>query len=471
MLWLPIDRSSNLPLIHQVYQQIHDRILSGELIAGQRLPATRELAASLQVSRNVVLQAYDQLLAEGYIEGRQGSGTYVAPGTYLEQAPAEPPTSSFELTHIPEATETAIIDFRSGVPALEHFPRKLWAQLTKRVCETTPNSLLGYGVPEGCTPLRQVLSRYLLRTRGVRCHPDQIIITSGATQASCLVEKLLLSAGGEVIIEDPVTYEIPKILSSSGATIYPIPVDENGLQTSLIPKDKKPQCVFITPSHQFPLGSILSIQRRIELIQFARETGCFIIEDDYDSEFRYEGIPISSVQGLAPERVIYVGTFSKILSPALRLGYLVLPPELTLSCRHLKRYSDLHTSSLEQLTLALMIDEGHLERHIAKMKKLYRKRRNVLITSLRNHFSTEVKILGDSTGLHLVAEFANVDFSQRTLHQVEQHQVQIYPVETHAIIKGKHRNQVILGYGNLLSADIEIGIVRLETALSGMELS
>ncbi len=149
MLWLPIDRSSNLPLIHQVYQQIHDRILSGELKAGQRLPATRELAASLQVSRNVVLQAYDQLLAEGYIEGRQGSGTYVAPGTYLEQAPAEPPTSSFELTHIPEATETAIIDFRSGVPALEHFPRKLWAQLTKRVCETTPNSLLGYGVPEG----------------------------------------------------------------------------------------------------------------------------------------------------------------------------------------------------------------------------------------------------------------------------------------------------------------------------------
>ncbi len=207
------------------------------------------------------------------------------------------------------------------------------------------------------------------------------------------------------------------------------------------------------------------------VFQKARETGCFIIEDDYDSEFRYEGIPISSVQGLAPERVIYVGTFSKILSPALRLGYLVLPPELTLSCRHLKRYSDLHTSSLEQLTLALMIDEGHLERHIAKMKKLYRKRRNILVARLRNHFATEVNVLGDSTGLHLVAEFANVEFSQGVLHRVEQHQVQIYPVEIHALTKGKHRHQIILGYGNLSPADIEIGIARLETALSGMERS
>jgi GntR family transcriptional regulator/MocR family aminotransferase len=468
MLWLPIDRSSNLPLIQQVYQQIHDRILSGELSAGQRLPATRELAASLQVSRNVVLQAYDQLFAEGYIEGRQGSGTYVAQGTYLAQAQSEPPALGFELTSSTEPTKTDVIDFRSGVPALEYFPRKLWAQLTKRICETTSHSQFGYGVPEGCIELREVLSRYLLRTRGVRCHPDQIIITSGASQAFGLVEKLLLSSAGEVIIEDPITWEIPKILSSSGATIYPIPVDENGLQTSLIPKDKKPHCVFVTPSHQFPLGSILPIQRRIELIQFARETGCFIVEDDYDSEFRYEGIPISSLQGLDPECVIYVGTFSKILSPALRLGYLVLPSALTLPCRHLKRFSDLHTSSLEQLTLALMIEEGHLERHIAKTKRLYRKRRNALIVSLRNHFPGEVKILGDSTGLHLVAEFANVEFSDEMLRRVEQHQVQIYPVEIHAIEKGKHCNQVILGYGNVSPADIEVGIARLKAALSAV---
>jgi GntR family transcriptional regulator/MocR family aminotransferase len=466
MLWLPIDRSSNLPLIQQVYRQIRDRISSGELKAGQRLPATRELAASLQVSRNVVLQAYDQLFAEGYIEGRQGSGTYVAPGTYLEQTQPEPLHSWFDSTNSTLATKPDVIDFRAGVPALEFFPRKLWAQLTKRVCETTPHSQLGYGVPEGCAELRQVLAQYLLRTRGVRCHPDQIVITSGATQAFCLVEKLLLSSGGEVIIEDPIAQEIPKIFSSSGATIYPIPVDENGLQTRLIPNDKKPQCVFVTPSHQFPLGSILPIQRRIELIHFARETGCFIVEDDYDSEFRYDGIPVSSLQGLDPERVIYVGTFSKILSPTLRLGYLVLPTALTLTCRHFKRFSDLHTSSLEQLTLALLIDGGHLERHITKMRKLYRKRRNALIVSLLNHFPTEVKILGDSTGLHLVAEFTTIDFSDETLRRVEQHQVQIYSVEIHAIDKGKHRNRVILGYGNVSSADIDMGIARLKAALS-----
>lgn len=463
MLWLTIDRTSDVPLIRQVYQEVRRRILNGELQAGQRLPATRELAANLSVSRNVILEAYEQLLAEGYIEGHQGSGTYVAQGAALglafESAPLEEPLNPSQLKL------NDVVDFRSGVPALEHFPRKLWAQLTKRVCETTSHSQFGYGVPEGCAELRQVLSQYLLRTRGVRCHPDQIIITSGASQAFCLVEKLLLSSGGEVVIEDPITYEIPKILSSSGGRIYPIPVDESGLQTNLIPKDKKPQCVFVTPSHQFPLGSILPIQRRIELIGFAREADCFIVEDDYDSEFRYEGIPISSLQGLDPERVIYVGTFSKTLSPALRLGYLVLPSALTLHCRYLKRFSDLHTSSLEQLTLALMIDEGHLERHIAKMKKLYRKRRNALIASLQNHFSGEVKILGDSTGLHLVAEFVNVEFSDETLRCVEQHQVQIYPVEIHAIEKGKHRNRVILGYGNVSPAEIEVGITRLKAAL------
>jgi GntR family transcriptional regulator/MocR family aminotransferase len=210
----------------------------------------------------------------------------------------------------------------------------------------------------------------------------------------------------------------------------------------------------------------LPIQRRIELIQFAREANCFIVEDDYDSEFRYEGIPISSLQGLDPERVIYVGTFSKILSPALRLGYLVLPSALTLQCCYLKRFSDLHSSSLEQLTLALMIEQGHLERHIAKMKKLYRKRRNALIASLRNYFPTEVKIWGDSTGLHLVAEFVNVEFSQGTLHRVEQHQVQVYPVEIHTLTKNKHRNQVILGYGNVSLIDINVGIARLKSALS-----
>lgn len=465
MLWITVDRAQKTPIIRQVYDQIRLSIMKGDLRAGEQLPSTRQLARDLHVSRIVIVEVYDQLLAEGYIESRQGSGTYVAEGAYLEVVPRE----RFPLVHTSVDTEKenrSIIDFRSGLPALDLFPRKLWGQLVLRVCAEASPSVFGYDHPEGCVDLRIALARYLARTRRVRCHPDQLVITSGAAQAFSLVARLLLSPGDEVIIEDPVTYDVQRIFCAVGAALFPIPVDEDGMQTGLLPLEKHPAFVFVTPSHQFPLGGLLPIQRRIQLIQFARAAGCYLVEDDYDSEFRYSGTPVSSLQELEPERVIYVGTLSKILSPALRLGYAVLPPSLIERCRHLKRLNDLHSPVLEQLALAHFIEEGHLERHIMKMKKIYRKRREAVIAALETHCPRQLHIYGDVAGLHLVAEFGGRALTEQIFADLEEAGVRLYPVERHAIRKGGHQSKVILGYGNLTPEEIEEGVRRIKTVLN-----
>lgn len=464
MLWIPIDRSKDIPLKRQVYEYIQKLILHGELKAGEKLPATRECASQLGISRNVVIEAFEQLLAEGFIVGHQGSGTFVADGAYLEQRQEMEQPTSLKISE-ENMKEKKVIDFRSGIPALDMFPRREWAKLAKEVCLDTSDSTFGYDHPEGRLELRKVLSHYLRRTRGVKCNADQIVITSGATQAFSLITKLLLSQGDKVIIEDPITSEIQTIFKSTGGTLIPIPVDEQGIRTDLLSNETKPKFIFVTPSHQFPLGSILPIQRRIQLIQFARANQCYIVEDDYDSEFRYDGEPIGSLQGLDSEKVIYVGTFSKNLSPALRMGYLVLPQALIERCRSLKWFHDLHTPSLNQIILTRFIEEGLLERHIRKMRKGYIKRRAALREALTNDFGESVEILGDSTGLHLIAEFKEIEFTEDLLGMLHQNNVKVYPVEHHTIYKGRHVKKVILGYGNLAEEEIGQGIRRLKESL------
>lgn len=463
MAWLTIHRSLQTPLIRQIYKQLRTKILNGELSAGYRLPSTRSLAEDLEVSRNVVLEAYDQLLAEGYLEGQQGAGTFVAEGAYLKKKDKIATFIKDDSTS--KKNNNSIIDFRSGIPALDLFPRKQWGQLAKSVSIETDHSLFGYDSPEGRIELRSVLSDYLLRTRGVECHPDQLVITTGATQALTLIAKLLISLNDKVIIEDPITHEIQTIFQSYGASLLPIRVDKNGMDTSQFPHGIKTAFIFVTPSHQFPMGGTLPIQRRIQLIEYARKMDSYIVEDDYDSEFRYEGPPVSSLQGLEPERTIYIGTFSKILSPALRLGYLILPPTLIKRCRELKHFSDLHTPSLEQLTLSLFIREGFLEKHIFRMKKVYRKRRDFLKEQLYNEFGDKVKIHGDSTGLHLIAEFDGIHFTDILLSKIHDDGIKVYPVESHTINKGLYSNHIILGFGNLDEVKIAKGVAKLKKSL------
>jgi len=258
---------------------------------------------------------------------------------------------------------------------------------------------------------------------------------------------------------------VKKIFSFHTDRITPIEADSEGIRTELFPQGRSPALVFVTPSHQFPLGGVLSIQRRLELIRYAGKTGCYIVEDDYDSEFRYKGLPVSSLQELDNERVIYIGTFSKTLFPSVRLGYIVLPEPLVEQCRELKRLGDHHTNSLNQLTLMRFIENGELERHITRMKKIYRKRRDRLIECINEYFPDKVRIMGETAGMHIVAEFSDMEFSPELMKSIEGAGLKIFPVEEHAVIKGKHRNQIILGYAHLNNTDIRKGILRLKEVL------
>ncbi|SHE10724.1 HTH-type transcriptional regulatory protein gabR [Chlamydia abortus] len=467
MVWVAVDRRLNTPLTKQIFHQLQSKILNGDLKAGQALPSTRQLAAELQVSRNVVLEVYEQLMAEGYLEARQGSGTFVAEGALLKH-PLTFESLPDSIKHTGTKMTEDIVNFRSGIPALELFPRKHWARLAQQVLSDTPGRNFGYGSPEGRYELRSAIAKYLYRTRGVRCHPDQLVITSGATQAITLVAKLLVKPGDHIMIEDPITNDIQTIFTSCGARLIPLPVDHSGIAADRLVTGAYHGSVYVTPSHQYPLGSILPIQRRVQLIEYARNTGSYIVEDDYDSEFRYEGPPIHSLQSLDPSVVIYIGTFSKILSPALRIGYLILPYPLVERCRMLKWFSDLHTPSLEQLILARFIEEGFLERHIRQMKKVYKQRRNFLRKVLGQCFGDSVQVTGDSTGLHLIAEFTGIRFTNEVLEQMLGAGVSVHGVEMHAIQKGRHENRIILGYGNLEEQQIEKGISRIKHVLDNI---
>ena len=463
MLWISVDRDSKIPIIRQIYEQLRSKILKGDLHPGEKLPSTREMASNINVSRNVILQAYEQLTAEGYVESREGSGTYVAEGACYKEF--NKISANFDIHDSKYSSSgSTVIDFRSGLPALDIFPKKKWGQLLYDACINAPCNSLGYGNPAGCIELRQAIAHYLQKTRGIHCHPDQIIITTGAVQALQLVTKLLLSSGMKVVVEDPSNYDLQRILTSTGAELYPVPVDEYGINTRLLPAGKDIGVVYVTPSHQFPIGGILPVQRRIELVKYAGNTGCYIIEDDYDSEFRYEGAPVSSLQELEPERVIYIGTFSKILFPALRIGYIVLPGTLAGKCRRIKRHSDFQTPYLEQLVLAGFIEKGYLERHISKMKKVYVKRRKKLIECLDKYFPGNYKICGKAAGLHLVADFTFKP-SRGFYSNLKDKGVRIYPVEIHSAIKDRSKSKFILGYGNLSEDQIEEGVRRIKEAL------
>ncbi|MHC1685216.1 MAG: PLP-dependent aminotransferase family protein [Clostridiaceae bacterium] len=463
MFGITINKDIKTPLFFQIYNEMKIQILNGAFCPGDKLPSTRELSLSLNVSRSIIQESYDQLWAEGYITNKHGSGTYVSKGTFLCNSSNHTSKSSYFTKA--DFENTNLIDFQTGVPALDLIPKQKWGKIYKDVCNRINTTYLGYNLPQGSSELRSILCEYLFRTRGVQCTAEQIIITSGAVQAITLISRLLLSEDDNVIVEDPINKDIQKIFKLACATLLPLSVDDHGLQTAYLPQDENPKFIYTTPSHQFPMGGVLPISRRIQLINYAVSKNCFIIEDDYDSEFRYNGFPISSFQGLSPSRVIYIGTFSKILSPALRIGYIILPPELVEEFCELKRLEDLHSPIIEQLTLAQFIEEHHLNRHIRKLKKLYHSKQKHLINCLKNNFDNEVQIKGTSAGLHLVAKFPKVTFTEDLLTKLVEYGVKVYSVEQHSIRKNIHSNEIILGYGNLSETDITEGVKRIKDCI------
>ncbi|WP_371363735.1 HTH-type transcriptional regulatory protein GabR [Sporomusa rhizae] len=463
MNWLPLDRSSPSSLSRQIYLQLRKAILAGHLQAGERIPSTRELSGRLNISRNVVADAFDQLQAEGYIVGKHGSGTYVEERLYLSGQKILSP-QLFQSSAIEEEKNLSCVDFGVGVPCLEAFPKRKWGTILKEVCTTAHENYWRLGPSEGIPELRRALVEYLRQYRNVVCEPEQVIITAGAVQALSIAARALLTSSASVLMEDPGNKVVTRIFSLAGGTVIPCAVDRYGLLTDRLPRNTNPALIFVTPSHQFPIGGHLPVQRRVELVQYSRHTGSFIIEDDYDSEFRYEGYPISSLQGLAPDNVIYIGSFSKSLFPSQRLGYLIVPASLVCKCREIKHLSDRQCPALEQLATARFILEGHFVRHIARMRKMYKAKRDHLLRELQSRFN-QIEIFGASTGMHVVARFSDRVFDQALLNVCRKEGVIVYPVEERALLKGNYSDHIILGYGHLDSALISKGVERLATAL------
>jgi len=395
-------------LTRQIYDQIRSAILDGRLRGGQRLPGTRELAHQLNLSRKTVVLAYDMLLAEGMIAARLGSGTYVED---LTLAPRRMAASACPITVAPYWQKLPSLpvfprqqipfDFGLGVPDLSHFPWSLWRSILRSRSRLTPQSSQSYVQSSGYPPLRDAIASYVGFSRAVRCTADDVIVTNGAQQAFQLIADVLIQPGTVVAMEYPGYSMARLVFLARGAKVVDIPVDQEGLMVKCLPRNAK--LVFTTPSHQFPTGVVMSYPRRVGLLEWARSRGAAIIEDDYDSEFRFEGRPLESLQSMDPTAVIYVGTFSKSLFPGLRVGFMVSPQPLRAALLAAKHLTDWHSPVLPQAAVATFISDGHFARHIRKVRRLYSDRRNRLVAEVQRSLSDWLTILPSGTGLHLAA--------------------------------------------------------------------
>ena len=415
-----INRRVDIPIYRQVYQAFRSAVTDGRLRAGERVPSTRGLALELGVSRIPILNAYAQLLAEGYFESRTGAGTVISrslPDPITKTNTGNNGSAKPRLGPRPISSNCAVASqsfrgiftrrgwgaFNIGQSALDRFPFRIWNNLVARQCHKATATSFDYGDPLGLEHLRQTIAAYVRSARGVRCDADQVMIVSGAQQALEITTRVLLDPNCTVWMEEPGYTFARRVFEFRGCRIVPVRVDGEGLDVADgIKRCATARAALVSPSHQYPLGSTMSASRRLQLIEWAERMGSWIIEDDYDSEFRYETMPIASLQGLDwNERVIYIGTFSKVLFPSLRLGYVVIPPDLVDQFISVRSTIDLTPAGFFQRVLADFIREGHFSRHIRKMKALYSERRAVLIKSLRDELDFDVQISGEQAGTHL----------------------------------------------------------------------
>ncbi|HEX9922094.1 MAG TPA: PLP-dependent aminotransferase family protein [Anaerolineae bacterium] len=486
---ITLDRASDLALYRQLYDKLRDAILGGQLVAGTQLPATRTLADELDVSRNTVITAYEQLMAEGYLEGKTGAGTYVTrdlPDELLqvraEQAQTLPLAGTRQapsdlLSRRGAAIATTAVTharhhegpgpFRAGLPALDELPFKIWGQLLARRWRTTSPAVLGYGPAAGYQPLREAIAAYLGAARGVRCRADQVIILAGAQQAIDLAARLLLNPGDAVWLEDPGYLGARGALQAAGARLVPVPVDDQGLNVEAgLRQDAAARMVYVSPSHQYPLGVTMSLARRLALLQWAAQANAWILEDDYDSEYRYAGRPLAALQGLdSTGRVIYIGTFSKVLFPGLRLGYMVVPPDLIDAFTRARALTDRGSAWLDQAVLTDFIVEGHFARHIRRMRALYAERQALLVELVRHRLAGRLEIRSAEAGLHVVG-WLPPDVNDHTVSErLSAQGIEALPISSYALISQK-RGGLILGYAAVNAATIHKGVRRLEKTLT-----
>lgn len=480
-------RGADGPLYRRIGHALKSAIRTGRLAHGARLPSTRALASDLGVSRNTVMLAYEQLAAEGYIVSRDRSTTLVAAGVtsrtvpvstppqregsprlsaygqWLVKDPTMPPSGSY-------ASRPGLrYDFRYGRPAIQEFPRATWRRLLAARARGTAIETFGYGPPAGYRPLREALAEYLARARGVSCDADQIVIVNGSQQAFDLAARVLLDPGDGVVIEEPHYHGARVVFEAAGARLHGVPVDGEGLDTAqLPPAGARVRLASVTPCHQFPTGVIMPAGRRQELLDWASRTGAWVVEDDYVSEFRYEGHPLEALQALdRTGRVIYVGTFSKTLFPALRLAYLVLPRPLVRPFVAAKWMADRYTAMLGQEALADLITSGHLERYLRRACTRNAARRQVLIEALEQHLGDRVEIAGENAGVHLLVWLNDVKPREigSVIARAAGVGVGVYPIGA-CYLRPPRRAGLLFGYASLTEADIRAGIARLATVIT-----
>jgi len=475
-----------MPVVPAICEAIKSQIRTGAFGPGARLPSTRALAAEWGVSRTTATAAYEQLLAEGYLETRQGARAQVVSGfdsDALKSVKNEQPSPAVRLSDygqrlldfpVPPQSDASrlIADFRYGDLATADFPTLAWRKAINATLLHRP-SRLRYDDPCGSVALREALQGYLWRARGLRCEVEQIIVVNGSQQGLDLCARLLLNPGDRAVVENPCYNLALQTFLAAGAELIPLAVDREGMRTDGL---RAAPLAYVTPSHQFPLGSVMSVGRRQELLAWAQRTGSYVIEDDYDSEYRFDIAPIPPLQLMdSAERVIYLGTVSKTLSPTLRLGYLVVPPALSTPCSKAKRLMDRHTPGLDQEAFAAFIKSGAYERHVRRVRRQNGDRRAALLASVSEHLGNQVTVVGADAGLHVVVWLDRVpqERAHALFERAHAAGLGLYPVSPLYLpspsISPPQTVGLVVGYASLSERDIVRGVRRLATVLEDLQ--
>ena len=495
---IELDRRQGLT--RQLYEALRQRVLDGRLVSGTRLPATRDLAAALSISRNSVVRAYDQLYAEGFIESRVGDGTYVAQLPMAEKLSTKVSTGlstglspglSTKWANMPEDLDDEVIHsaglarvkdhhlpqpplgppraFRVGVPAFDLFPFEVWAKLNGAFWRKPDLEQLCYGDPAGDGRLRGLIAAYLRSSRGMQCTAEQIVITSGAQQAISLCAQLLVEPGDGVAVENPGYRAAGHAFALAGGRLHGVPVDGEGMDCQVLSTLNDCRVAYVTPSHQYPLGVVMSLARRLELLAWAERSGGWIVEDDYDGEYRYSGAPLSPLAALDRSgRVLYVGTFGKVAFPALRLGYLVLPPGLVQAFTRRRAVDVRHSEVSTQAVMAEFMAAGHFQRHIRRMRRAALSRRNALLAGWPDGLPGVGPLPSVAAGLHMTVRVESLAREQLLLAQAHAAGVEINGLSSYwlagASPPADQRAGLVMGFAAVPEADIAQALARLRQA-------
>ena len=477
-----IDREAPIPLHKQVYEGYRTAILRGDLRPGQQIPSSRELAQEIRVSRFPILHAYAQLLAEGYFESRVGAGTFIARSlpeveksatgqTQVAQCKISGPRPVSRRSQLYPRFDSTVLErgwgpFGVHQPAFDQFPFQVWSSLVAKHSRNPNAGAIHHIDPMGSERFRLEICAYLRTARSLQCDPGQIMIVSGSQQALDVTTRVLLDPGSPVWVEEPGYSLQCTVLTAAGCRMVPVPVDGEGMDiVQAIELEPNARAAFVTPSHQYPLGVTMSATRRLHLLNWAQRSGAWIVEDDYDSEYRFESNPIASLQGLdANARVVYIGTFSKVLLPSLRIGYMVVPPDLVEQFAAVRFATDIFPPYLYQEVLADFMQQGHFARHIRKMRNLYRARRSILIECLRMEFGNMLEVHGSPAGMHLAVTLPEGYSDREIASRAGEKRLWVWPLSPYYLGR-KPRQGLVLGFGSSQSNEIPRAVEALRSVL------